>query len=385
MPDNRDAITREAASLTETGHRLSEASAKTMHCTAEAETDTLRLMSPTDRATHNRFSLSTFALCFALASVVAYFSHIVTFENVAQSAFNQRAVLLGEPFHFGEEIKVIEPYYNRIIFPYILKLFDYIIPSQSGLEAFLMVRSLTIFGCFLVVARTVLLRVTQEQQTLFLYAFTFTILATLNHPFVNPSDIFDLTFCFFMFLYIHERQFYKALFIALLTSFNRETGAFGAILYLCVWFGEDFLPVLLVRVASLATLPYITAILVRRIYVNTDNTFAQTGQWVIGFRDNWNNFVNVVHNVVQSPSNNTGYNAWPLLLFIMLIPPALLLFRHKQTLSTNLRIVLAFLAIFSITNIFGIISEVRIFLPLSALLLSGAIVARRPDADLPRI
>jgi hypothetical protein len=223
-------------------------------------------------------------------------------------------------------------------------------------------------------ARAVSLRVTHDQQTLFLYAFTFSLLATLNHPFVHPTDIFDLTFCFFMFLYIHERQFYKALFIALLTSFNRKTGAFGAILYLCVSIGKDFLPVLLVRVASLATLPYITAILVRRIYIHTDNTFAQTGQWVTGFRGNWNNFVNSV----QAPSPN----AWPLLLFIMLIPPALLLFRQKQTLSTNLRIVSAFLAVFAITNIFGSVSEVRIFLPLSALLLSGAIVAYRPNANL---
>jgi hypothetical protein len=71
-----------------------------------------------------------------------------------------------------------------------------------------------------------------------------------------------------------------------------------------------------------------------------------------------------------------------LLLFIMLIPPALLLFRQKQTLSTNLRIVSAFLAVFAITNIFGSVSEVRIFLPLSALLLSGAIVAYRPNANL---
>lgn len=331
-------------------------------------------MSPTDRATHNWLSLSTFALCFASASLVAYFSHIVTFENAAQSAINQRAILLGEPFHFGEENKIIEPFYNRILFPYILELFDYIIPSQSGLRAFLLARSLTIFGCFLIVARAVSLRVTHDQQTLFLYAFTFSLLATLNHPFVHPTDIFDLTFCFFMFLYIHERQFYKALFIALLTSFNRETGAFGAILYLCVSIGKDFLPVLLVRVASLATLPYITAILVRRIYIHTDNTFAQTGQWVTGFRGNWNNFVNSV----QTPSPN----AWPLLLFIMLIPPALLLFRQKQTLSTNLRIVSAFLAVFAITNIFGSVSEVRIFLPLSALLLSGAIVAYRPNANL---
>jgi hypothetical protein len=56
MPDNRDASPCEAASVTETGHRLSEASAETMHRTAEAGTDTPRQGAETSGDLMRRFS-----------------------------------------------------------------------------------------------------------------------------------------------------------------------------------------------------------------------------------------------------------------------------------------------------------------------------------------
>ena len=56
MPDSRDANVREAASVTETGRRLSEASAETMHRTAQAGTDTPRQGAETSGDLMRRFS-----------------------------------------------------------------------------------------------------------------------------------------------------------------------------------------------------------------------------------------------------------------------------------------------------------------------------------------
>jgi len=56
MPENRDANVREAASLTETGRHLSEASAETRRRTAEARTDTPRQSAETSGDLMRRFS-----------------------------------------------------------------------------------------------------------------------------------------------------------------------------------------------------------------------------------------------------------------------------------------------------------------------------------------
>jgi hypothetical protein len=91
------------------------------------------------------------------------------------------------------------------------------------------------------------------------------MIPTFNHPWIHADDIFDLTLSFFIFLYVVEGKLLLAFLIACLTALNRETGAFAAILYICISYRVEKPPLLALRACAMGFVPYLLALLVRKM------------------------------------------------------------------------------------------------------------------------
>jgi hypothetical protein len=192
---------------------------------------------------------------------------------------------------------------------------------------------------------------------------------------VHTSDIFDLTLCFFMFLFVAERNFWLAFAVACLTAINRETGAFASVFYICMAVGrERWLP-LTWRCLILGLAPYVGAILVRKWFLGDLLAAESTGQWYTGFSSNLERLLEAIRR--PSPIG------WPLLLFAMMVFPWLMFLNRAMDPELRNRVILAFVGVFTVTAAIGINSEVRTFIPCVALLAAGTFAAWRWSADAP--
>jgi hypothetical protein len=200
------------------------------------------------------------------------------------------------------------------------------------------------------------------------------VIPTFSHGWVHTSDIFDLTICFFMFLYVAEGQFWLAFMVACLTAINRETGAFAAVFYICMSVGRERWPSLVWRSLLLGLVPYVGAILIRKWLLRDLLATESTGQWYTGFLYNFESLLQAVGH--PSPIG------WPFLLFAMLVFPWLIFLNRAMDHEPRVRVILAFVGVFTITVAIGINAEVRTFIPCVSLLAAGTFAAwHRRDRD----
>jgi hypothetical protein len=195
------------------------------------------------------------------------------------------------------------------------------------------------------------------------------MIPTFAHGWVHTSDIFDLTFCFFMFLFVAEGKFWFAFAVACLTAINRETGAFAAVFYICAAIGRERLFSLAWKSLLLGLVPYVGAILVRKWFLGDLLATNSTGQWYTGLSYN----LSQLFLAVSRPSPI----AWPSLLFAMMLFPWLMFLNRTVDYQLKARVVLAFIGVFAITAAVGIIAEVRTFIPCVSLLAAGAFAAKQ--------
>jgi hypothetical protein len=168
-----------------------------------------------------------------------------------------------------------------------------------------------------------------------------------------------------MFLYVVEEKFVAALSVAALTAINRETGAFGAVLYACIAFGRQPFPSIAVRSVILTFLPYLLAISVRKYVLGDHLALGSSGQWYAGLSYN----LALLEDAFYRPSPV----GWPSLLFATLVLPWLVFLNRDSSAGFKLRVVLSFLGVFAITAAVGVSAEVRTFIPCVALLFACAV------------
>jgi hypothetical protein len=113
------------------------------------------------------------------------------------------------------------------------------------------------------------------------------------------SDIFDLTFTFFYVPICGEEDLLACSGNGVFNAINRETGAFAAVFYICMTAGrERWLP-LAWRSLLLGFVPYIGAILVRKLnfqrWLVLPKADGVSGNRAILYEDSW-----VVDEIIQS-------------------------------------------------------------------------------------
>jgi hypothetical protein len=303
---------------------------------------------------------------FVLSVILVWVSHTVTFDHLAENIQSQYATIRGLPFLIDGKPGIIHPFYNRIIFP---AVFVFVANSLSGwtdVQVFLLLRFLSFVICFHAIFTAMIRRSDVTTSTNGCAFLALSMIPTFAHGWVHTSDIFDLTLCFFMFLFVAERKFWLAFAMACLTAINRETGAFAAVFYICMAVGrERWLP-LTWKSLLLGLVPYVGAILVRK-WILGDLVAASTGQWYTGFLFNLEQLLAAIRR--PSPIG------WPSLLFAMMFFPWLMFLNRVMDTQSRVRVILAFVGVFIITAAIGINAEVRTFIPCVSLLAAGTFAA----------
>lgn len=305
-------------------------------------------------------------IVFSLSVIILFISYVITHPNLAESISNQYATFYGQRFSFNGQQRFVLPFYNRILFPFLLVSFRDILPRVSDIHLFLLLRFLSFVLCLSAIYLAASRRCNQERNGVLVTCFGLSIsmMPTFNHPWVQPSDIFDVTFSFFMFLYIAEEKLVAAFLIACLTAINRESGPFAAIFYICIAYGIQKPYLLAMRAFALGLMPYLGALLVRKLVLGHQLSLLSTGQhYVLAL-----NFQSL-----KEALGNPSPTGWPVLLFVMMAIPWAVFINLKPAEISITRVAVAFIAIFCITLEFGIIEEVRVFIPCVALLFACAI------------
>ena len=304
---------------------------------------------------------------FALAVILVWVSHTVTFQHLAESIHNQYATVRGEPFIYDGKPLVIHPFYNRIIFPIVFTFLTNTLHNWTDVQIFLGLRFLSFLLCLTAIYVAVHRRSHSSANGALIACsvLALSMVPTFTHLWVHTSDIFDLTFSFFIFLYLAEGRLLPAFLVACLTAVNRETGAFAGVFYLCIAFGRQKTQSVVVRAITLTLVPYLGAVLVRKLVLGHELPLESSGQWYTGFNHNFA----ILLATLKQPSPI----AWPGLLFAMLALPWLVFVSQKTAANFKFRVVLAFLAVFAITAAVGINAETRTFIPCVALLIACSV------------
>ena len=91
------------------------------------------------------------SIVLALSVILVFVSHSITFSHLEESIFNQYATVRGEPFVSDGKRIVIEPFYNRILFPWVFVLFTKIMRGWTDAQIFLMLRFASFVICLSVI------------------------------------------------------------------------------------------------------------------------------------------------------------------------------------------------------------------------------------------
>jgi hypothetical protein len=99
--------------------------------------------------------------------------------------------------------------------------------------------------------------------------------------------------------------------------------------------------------------PFLGAVLVRKIVLGDQLPLLSTGEWYIGLSYNFEKITEALRR--PSPIG------WPMLLLAMMVFPWLVFLNQRSAKAFRIRVTIAFLAIFAITAVIAVDSEVRIF------------------------
>ena len=308
-------------------------------------------------------------LALALAAVAIGVSHRTQHGNLANVVAVEHKILAGEPL--SSQGMVLTNLYNRILFPFVFAQASRMGPA--GLDPghlFVALRFVAFAVCFFLMFSSVAARERQadlDGMAVSLVAGVAFIATLIHHPAPQTSDIFDLTLMFYVFLFIMEGRAGPAFAVACLTAVNRETGAFAGVAYFLLRAGQEGVVRLLDVSAAFAAVPYALAIAVRKATYQGDLPSATFGQWLTG-----------VPLALETMAIDLGRlnpaNGFYVMLAMFALP-AVMLARRPTSPAFKARVALAALAIFGISLLFGLVREIRVFLPVVSLLLAASVAS----------
>jgi hypothetical protein len=178
---------------------------------------------------------------------------------------------------------------------------------------------------------------------------------SFNHPWEHPSDFLDVLFAVvFCALVVQQRPLALAA-AAALAATNRESAVFAGLLWMCVHgLNEDGRPRVseLGRGAFIGVAVYALVLALRRWFAISSAPHMQTAAIL--------DIPTLVSRFIQHPNPFD----WPVLLSASAAPLLLLWHHHRERLNRDAkRLLWASLAIAAITCVFGMLDEVRVFLP----------------------
>jgi hypothetical protein len=296
-------------------------------------------------------------------------------QTRAEQVDNQFAILERRPLHFDHNPTAMNMWRNRILFPLALKAVDamQVVPLR---QAYVLVRFLTAWAALLIF--WLLIERTCAAPVAVCLAGTSVLAHGLIITFLSytrdvPSDFLDVGFtAAYVWCCLKGR---RALLVGLILfgATNRESAAFAGI----IWFGlrgiregrlqwnESIFG------GAMCCLGYGAALMLRQAFALADPAYSGPQQ----------DFA--LLSVVEHSRKFLGtlsLNGWPLLGMAMLGLPVIVILQHRARLgATGAGLLAAAGMITFVTMIFGIISELRVFIPtLVVLVYVAAVISHAP-------
>lgn len=315
-----------------------------------------------------------------LLAIVActYFSILVSFvsghlmsrdANRLQSIDHQYAILEERPFVFGDGEGVWwAQWRNRVLFPLALKILDNIQLLNTE-ESYIVLRILTAFALSLVVwiGSRKILNANIRTTVVALAVLGLSLFYSFNEAWEVPSDFPDVTFMFLITVLALKRRFWPLLGVILIGSANRESVAFAGIVYFMLYGVRyngklDFRET--AKAALLSIVGYGAAVGIRLLLDGGQGITQQQSITFIG------TIIQRLGGFLNAPSPY----GWPILLVLLYTPFVVyLLARRINVDRTAIRLIVASMLIGLAATVFGVVSELRQFLPSIAVLLVGCI------------
>jgi hypothetical protein len=317
-----------------------------------------------------------FSFSISICSVFVSENLNSRFEHRDETIKIQENILKGQSYRFDGEKQYFGAWQNRVMVPYVLWATAKMGVLQER-EWYLIVRIFSALLCFfgfwwcIYGARNILHGAQYENKYFHAYVSTlllfFCLTLTFNEPWAHVTDYFDSLF-FAICAYLVVKKRYSYLFVlSIFASANRESAAFmGVVWAFCHGLDISNVKLFLGEFAKgfiMSVSSYASALGLRlafggtRAITETNQTFT-----LLSVDDKLEEFF-----VSPDPFG------WPVLALALLTPPLLWFWERRQTIDNlNIKLLASSVAIALITMSFGLINELRIFIPSITLLIFSA-------------
>lgn len=309
------------------------------------------------------------AACFALVVVFVSSYQGERQENRPEIIQMQFDLLQGKDYVINGRPIYLAAFQNRILFPLLL-----INLTRPGLldanDAWLLLRLVTATLALWAVfwAACGLGNVSSKLAAGGMLLVAYGLICTFGYNWEHPTDMLDVMFMAGIVWATAVRRVGLVLLIALAAATNRESAAFAGVLWgFCYGLTDNrrlnFSE--LGRAVLLVAVPYALVLLLRYVFGGA-RAVADETQLVTAFTSLQNDFNTLTD--YMTPFN------WLALGFAMFVPPLLWLASNRRTMvPIQRRLVYAAAALTGVTFWFGILSELRIFLPILVILVLTAV------------
>jgi hypothetical protein len=314
-----------------------------------------------------KFTIWIFPLCLGL--LVASVSLTLTIATRADTLHNLSALLGGEYFRFAERFYPIEAFYNRVMFPLIHQGLSHLLPALSEERWYVMLRIVSFQLAFVVFTLACIRALKPGYRDYYLAAtlLALSFIISFNWPWENPSDALDAVALSAGALASLSGRFFLALGLALIFAANRESAAFIGIIWIVLADRSTWLkPRRLFEGLFIAALSYAVAIGLR-YYIAGPNSIKN----YFAADDNARKLLSTLVHIDPL--------SW-LALLLSLFAIMLISINYSNALARRFVALAAILAV--PTFLYGLINEIRVFLP-SLLMLAFAVAANKDHAPDP--
>lgn len=298
-------------------------------------------------------------LALVLGLAVAWASLTLRFGTRADTLHNLGAVLQGAPFRSGDEFLADLPFYNRVLFPLLHRGLARALPVLSESQWYLLLRILSFqaaFAAFALVCH-LCLRAPRAVTGLASCLLALATIASFNFPWEEPSDALDLLVLALGVGASLRRRWLLCLGLSLVFAANRESAAFLGLIWAGLTLTRADWPRRLVEGGVICGLSYGAALALK----------AALGPVFMA------NYITPAINLERllAAFGNPNPMAWlPMLLAVVAL---LVSFADRR--AELVRRLFALAALFvGFVALFGIVEELRVFLP-TFLMLAFAVAA----------
>jgi hypothetical protein len=283
-------------------------------------------------------------------------------------------LLQGKDYVLNGRPMYLPSFQNRVLFPLAL-----LAVTQTGVldanDAFVFLRLFTAWLALLTVwwvARSIS-DCSPKLAAAGTLLLAFSLIFTFQFAWEHPTDLLDVFFIALMTWAVVKKRVWLLLGIALVAALNRESAAFAGVLWaFCYALDEKRRVQLgeLGRALVLIAVPYAAVLALRFIFGGARAISANT-QMVTAFASLQNDFKILTDYL-------TPFN-WLALALALFIPPLLWLATNwRATIVLQRRFVYAALVFILISFLFGIVSELRIFIPSVVILILMGVWSETP-------